>query len=81
MDYKALLEFVTNVQNLHSGVEAVAVADETQLLFEHHFTQDMPRNIYSHTKSFTSTAVGLAIAEGALALTDRPADFFAENLP
>lgn len=81
MREKALLDFVTRVQAEKMGVEAVAVADGEKLLFEHHFIPRAARLIYSHTKSFTSTAVGFAIAEGKLALTDRPADFFPEGIP
>ena len=57
MNEKALLDFVTRVQADKLGVECVAVADGEKLLFEHHFVQTAARNIYSHTKSFTSTAV------------------------
>lgn len=47
-------------------------------MMEHHFTPDQARNIYSHTKSYMSTAVGLAIADGKLSLDDRLAEFFPE---
>lgn len=78
---KALLDFVSRVQKDKLGVEAVAIADGQKLIYEHHFTPSAARNIYSHTKSFTSTAVGLAISEGKLSLEDRPAAFFEEALP
>lgn len=81
MNAKALLDFVTQVQADRLGVEAIAVADEQRLLFEHHFVPGFARNIYSHTKSFTSTAVGFAISEGLLSLDDRPATYFPESLP
>lgn len=81
MNEKALLKFVAWVQAEQPGVEAVAAADGKQILFEHHFVKRAPRNIYSHSKSFTSTAVGLAIGDGLLSLDDRPVDFFPESLP
>src|SRR5260221_2585751 len=37
--------------------------------------------LYSMSKSFTSTAVGLAVAEGKLHVADRVASFFPEDLP
>ena len=60
-------------------IEGIAAADEKTLLFHHHFTADQPRNIYSHTKSYMATAVGMAIADGALHLDDTLASFFPEN--
>ncbi len=40
-----------------------------------------PHMLYSLSKSFTSTAVGLAIAEGKLRLDDEVLKFFPENAP
>ena len=62
-------------------VEAVSVYQKDRFVVGHRWVEDRPRNIYSHTKSFTVTAVGLAIADGVLSLDDKPADFFPEALP
>lgn len=78
---KQFYGFVQSVQEEHLGVEAIAVADKDRILLEHHFTPDKERNIYSHTKSYMSTAAGIAISEGKLSLEDRLADFFPEKLP
>jgi CubicO group peptidase (beta-lactamase class C family) len=40
-----------------------------------------PHMLYSLSKSFTSTAVGLAIAEGKLSLDDAAASFFPDEMP
>jgi len=40
-----------------------------------------PHMLYSLSKSFTSTAVGLAAAEGKLAVTDKVTSFFPGELP
>src|SRR5262245_42077587 len=40
-----------------------------------------PHSLYSLSKSFTSTAVGLAIAEGKLHLDDEVLKFFPEDAP
>ncbi len=40
-----------------------------------------PHSLYSLSKSFTSTAVGLAIAEGKLSLDDEVLKFFTEDAP
>ena len=63
---KQFYNFVKEVYDKHLGVEGIAIADGEKILMEHHFTPDQARNIYSHTKSYMSTAVGLAIADGKL---------------
>ncbi|HVO12874.1 MAG TPA: serine hydrolase [Vicinamibacteria bacterium] len=45
------------------------------------YAKDDPHVLYSLSKSFTSTAVGLAIAEGRLSLDDRVLDVFPEDAP
>ena len=40
-----------------------------------------PHMLFSLSKSFTSTGVGLAVAEGLLSLDDRVLDFFPEDAP
>jgi CubicO group peptidase (beta-lactamase class C family) len=41
----------------------------------------VPHVLHSVSKTFTATAVGLAIADGKLALTDKVVDFFPDKLP
>ena len=57
---KQFYNFVKEVYDKQLGVEGIAIADGEKILMEHHFTPDQARNIYSHTKSYMSTAVGLA---------------------
>lgn len=45
------------------------------------YSPSIKHTLYSVSKSFTSTAVGLAIAEGKLKLTDKVASFFPDQLP
>ncbi|HEY3507350.1 MAG TPA: serine hydrolase [Actinocatenispora sp.] len=42
------------------------------------YRPDLPHMLYSLSKSFTSTALGLAVAEGLVRLDDRVVDFFPE---
>lgn len=42
---------------------------------------EIRRNQYSASKSFTSAAVGLAVKEGLLSLSEKIADVFSEDLP
>ena len=41
----------------------------------------VPHVLHSVSKTFTATAVGLAIADGKMALTDKVVDFFPDKLP
>lgn len=45
------------------------------------YRAESPHMLYSLSKSFTSTAVGLAIAEGKLSLDDEVLKFFPEDAP
>ncbi|WP_127530479.1 serine hydrolase domain-containing protein [Paenibacillus kobensis] len=45
------------------------------------YSPELPHLIFSITKSFTSTAVGLAVQEGLLSVQDRIAAFFPDKLP
>jgi hypothetical protein len=42
---------------------------------------DRPRVMHSATKSFTACAIGMAVEEGRLSLSDRVIDFFPDHLP
>lgn len=78
---KNLKDFVMYATENGLQIEGIAIADEKQVLLEHRFTQDIPRDIYSHTKSYVATAVGIALEEGKLSLDDRLADYFPEYVP
>jgi CubicO group peptidase (beta-lactamase class C family) len=45
------------------------------------YSAESPHSLYSLSKSFTSTAVGLAIVEGKLSLDDAVLKFFPEDAP
>ncbi|WP_267473204.1 serine hydrolase domain-containing protein [Ligilactobacillus ruminis] len=75
------LEFHRYASRHNLPLEAISVGDENKVLCEMHYAANAPRNIYSHTKSFTVTAVGLAIEEGKLSLEDRVAEVFKDKLP
>lgn len=45
------------------------------------YDRDTPHILYSLSKSFTSTAIGLALADGKLSLDDQIIKFFPEDVP
>lgn len=74
-------DFAAYVKKENLFIEGIAVADERKLLFQHRFTPDLERNIYSHTKSYMSTAAGIAVSQGKLTLSTRLAELFPEYIP
>lgn len=47
----------------------------------HPFEEERNHVLYSLSKSFTSSAIGLAVSEGLLSLADRVVDFFPDDRP
>ena len=74
-------DFVKYAEQEKLFIEGIAVADREHILLEHRFTPDLERNIYSHTKSYMATAVGIAIEEGLMSLDDKLTDYFPECVP
>lgn len=61
------------------GVEALMLYQDGEIRFSHRFVPEgLPRPIYSHTKSFISTAVGMVYDQGKLRLEDTVGDLFPE---
>ena len=65
--------------NLHS----IMVVKDGAVVYEEYFgdwSADKPHIMFSVSKTFTATAVGLAISEGLMRLTDKVADYFPDKL-
>ncbi len=60
------------------GVEAIVLYQNGETVIDHRFVPAKPRLIYSHTKSFVSTIVGMAIDAGKLKLSDKFIDLYPE---
>lgn len=82
MDLRSFADaFAGRVEREGLACEGVIVSEGFEKVAERRWSPDRPRNIYSHTKSFTATAAGIAIAEGKLSLSDTLADCFPESVP
>lgn len=73
--------FVARVNREQLPVDAVVAYRGEQLIGEYRWSPDVPGNIYSHTKSFMVTAVGVAIDRGLLTLDTRLIDMLKDDLP
>ena len=69
---------ITDLEQDNPGAEAVALYQNGELLLSRHFVLDIPRLIYSHTKSYVSTLAGIAIDEGKLTLDTTLCSLFPE---
>ena len=84
MEHEQLIQLIQNFfrrlkeENVH--IEALCASDSKGLYFTHHFVVKKPRNIYSHSKSFTSLMLGIALDEKLLTLEDHVVDYFKDEL-
>jgi CubicO group peptidase (beta-lactamase class C family) len=77
---RRLVDHLDRLENVHS----VMVLRHGRVIAEswwHPHTADRPHTMFSVSKSFTSTAVGIAIHEGLLTLDDRVIDLLPEDAP
>jgi CubicO group peptidase (beta-lactamase class C family) len=80
----ALLEFVNSANETIHELHSLMLLRHGQVVAEGWwapYAPELPHTLFSLTKSFASTAIGLAEAEGKLALTDKVLSFFPEDLP
>ncbi len=81
---KALLDFVESADRDITSMHSFMLIRHGHVVAESWWTpyDAVTRHeLYSLSKSFTSTAVGMAIAEGKLSLDDEVAKFFPDELP
>lgn len=68
----------------HDGLHGVVVVRHGHVVAEGWWAPydgATPHALYSLSKSFTATAVGLAVAEGKLSVADRVTSFFPDDVP
>ncbi len=80
----ALLAFVNSLDQQIDGMHSLMVVRHGHVIAEGWWTPyDAEHNhvLYSLSKSFTSTAVGFAVAEGKLSIDDEVLKFFPDDAP
>ena len=73
-------EAATDSMDIHS----VMIVKDGSVIYSRWQSQgvdSVPHVLHSVSKTFTATAVGLAIAEGKMALTDKVIDYFPDKVP
>ena len=65
-------------------IHSVMIVKDGSVIYSHWQSEgvdSVPHVLHSVSKTFTATAVGLAIADGKMALTDKVVDYFPDKLP
>lgn len=81
---EAIVAFLDAVEAEHLGLHSLMLVRRGHVIAEgwwRPYAPECRRYLYSLSKSFTSTAVGFAVAEGLLRVDDRVVSFFPEDLP
>ncbi|MFG0305466.1 MAG: serine hydrolase domain-containing protein [Phycisphaerales bacterium JB040] len=79
-----ILRFLDAAEERALGLHSLMIVKDGNVVTEAWWEPYRPEDrhtLYSLSKSFTATAVGLAIEEGYLGLDDRVVDFFDDELP
>ncbi len=80
----AILSFIEAAEREACGLHSLMLLRHGRVIAEGWWaptSAERPHMLFSLSKSFTSTAVGLAIAEGRLSLDDPVLSFFADDAP
>lgn len=80
----AVLAFVQAAETKVDSLHSVMILRHGQVVAEGWwapYAADVPHQLYSLSKSFTSTAIGLAAAEGRLKITDPVLPYFPDHAP
>ncbi len=80
----AILAFLDAVSSVGQELHSLIVVRHGNVIAEGWFAPyaaDVRHQLYSLSKSFTSTAAGFAVAQGLIALDDKVVGFFPDDLP
>lgn len=80
----AVLDFVTTAEEKINALHSFMLVRHGQVVAEGWwapYAAELPHQMFSLSKSFTSTAVGLAIAEGKFSVEDAVLKFFPDEAP
>lgn len=76
-----LKRFVALTEERCQNLYGVLAYQHGRPVGEHHWVNDQHFHMFSLSKSFASTLIGIAIDEGLLRLTDRPLDILSGHAP
>ena len=80
----AMDTFFQEAANDSMDIHSVMIVKDGKVIYSRWQSEgadSVPHVLHSVSKTFTATAVGLAIADGKMALTDKVIDYFPDKLP
>ncbi|GAB3174812.1 serine hydrolase domain-containing protein [Telluribacter humicola] len=84
MDSTGIINFLDAVANSKHEFHSIMILRHGQVVAEgwwNPYRPDLKHTMYSMSKSFTSTAIGLAVHEGKLTVEDKVISFFPDKVP
>lgn len=81
---KRIIEFLDTINKSKHELHSIMILRHGKVIAEgwwSPYRPDLKHTLYSLSKSFTSTAVGFAVAEKKLSVTDKVISFFPDKLP
>ena len=81
---KAMEGFFQSAADDSMDIHSVMIVKDGNVIYSHWQSEgvdSVPHVLHSVSKTFTATAVGLAIADGKMALTDKVINYFPDKLP
>ena len=81
---KAISDYIEAVKNSVQDLHSLMIVRNGKVVAEYWFGENAankPHVMYSVSKTFTATAIGFAIQEGLLKVTDKVTTFFPDQLP
>lgn len=79
-----IMTFIESVEKKQLGLHSLMIVRHGKIIAEgwwDPFNPELKHMLYSLSKSFTSTAIGLAVTEGRLTVEDKVISFFPEYIP
>jgi CubicO group peptidase (beta-lactamase class C family) len=79
-----IFDFVSAIESENLNLHSLIIVRHGKIVAEGWwgpYAPDLKHTLYSLSKSFTSTAIGLAVAEGKLKVEDKVVSFFPKDVP
>ncbi len=81
---RSIKEYLQAVQNNEQDLHSIMILRNGKVVFEEWFGEyaaNKTHTLYSVSKTFTATAIGFAVQEGLLSVSDKVISFFPDKLP